>query len=91
MASAGISVKPDEHVDSPPRLVAIQPDTQLFTAFGGYVEQNELRPGQYVWVWYATRNPRKAGDPPRAAVIMPFSLDPADQPSDRTAPCVDDG
>jgi len=87
VAKAGISVKPDDHLHPKPIFISIRRDTQLFTAFGGFVEPSELRAGQYVWVWYVTRDPRRAGSPPKAAVVMPFSMDPTDQPSTRTAPC----
>jgi hypothetical protein len=58
------------------------PKTQFFTAFGGAYDPDELRPGQHVWVWFITADPSKAGTPPQAAVIMLWSTDPADKPSD---------
>ena len=53
-----------------------------FSAFGGAIDREQLSPGIYVWVWYEHRNPLRSGNPPRAAVVMPFSLDPDDQPED---------
>ena len=57
--------------------------TKFFTAYGGPYEQNELRPGQYVWVWFITADPNKAGTPPQAAVGMLWSTDPEDRPSEQ--------
>lgn len=55
--------------------------TDYFTAYGGRYESERLRVGQYVWVWYVTANPVLAGNPPRAAVVVLWSLDPDDKPS----------
>jgi len=57
--------------------------TKFFTAYGGPYEQNELRPGQYVWVWFITADPNKAGTPPQAAVVTLWSKDPEDRPSEQ--------
>jgi hypothetical protein len=57
--------------------------TKFFTAYGGPYERDELRPGQYVWVWYITADPNKAGAPPQAAVVMLWSKDPEDRPSEQ--------
>ena|GEM_PF-2407522 len=61
--------------------VRLTSKTKLFTAFGGLYTVDQLRAGQYVWVWYVTPDPRKAGTPPAAAVVMLWSTDPADKPS----------
>jgi hypothetical protein len=58
--------------------------TGLFTAFGGLVSSHELRPGQYVWVWYVTADPAKAGTPPHAAVVLVWSKDSDDKPDSKT-------
>jgi len=90
VTSATISIKPNAEVEAAPVIVAVQNETQLFTAFGGYVDREELRVGQYVWVWYVSRSPIWAGNPPRAAVVIPYWGDPADQPSPGDRPCADD-
>lgn len=90
IASATISVMPKSEIEAAPVIVAVQDETELFTAFGGHVDREELRVGQYVWVWYVSRSPIWAGDPPRAAVVMPYSMDPHDQPSPGNRPCADD-
>jgi hypothetical protein len=78
-----ITVKKDSRKGTPQELVKFQlaPKTDFFTADGGPYESDRLRVGQYVWVWYATANPAQAGNPPRAAVVVLWSLDPDDQPS----------
>ena len=58
--------------------------TKFFTTYGGYYMPEELRSGQYVWVWYVTSKPDEAGIPPRAAVVMLWSTDPTDKPSANT-------
>jgi len=56
--------------------------TEFFMAYGGNYKPGQLRPGQYVWVWHITEDPKKAGRPPQAAVVMLWSLDPNDKPSE---------
>jgi hypothetical protein len=51
---------------------------EFFTAYGGDYAPDELRSGQYVWVWYLTANPAEAGTPPRAAVVKLWSKDQTD-------------
>jgi len=67
---------PSTHVVS---IVFVE-STQCFGAYGGLVDRQELKPGQYVWVWYASRGEARTHNPPRAWLVMPFSLDPSDQP-----------
>lgn len=62
-------------------VVRLTSRTEFFSAYGGAYKPNELRPGQYVWVWYITQDPRKAGSPAQAAVVMLWSTDPNDKPS----------
>ena len=61
--------------------VGLTAKTQFFTAYGGPYSSDELRSGQYVWVWYITADPAKAGTPPNAAVVMLWSKDPSDKPT----------
>jgi hypothetical protein len=61
-------------------VVAVSDSTELFTAYGGIVDREELKPGVYVWVWYTHRTASESGNPPRAAIVMPYSLDPNDLP-----------
>ena len=63
-------------------IVRLMPQTEFFTAYGGYYKSNELSSGQYVWVWYVTEDPKKAGTPPQAAVVMLWSTDPSDKPTE---------
>jgi hypothetical protein len=56
--------------------------TDFFSAYGGPYDREDLRAGQYVWVWYITADPGKAGVPPDAAVVMMWSKDPDDKPSE---------
>jgi len=63
-------------------IVRLMPQTEFFTAYGGYYKSNELSAGQYVWVWYVTEDPKKAGTPPQAAVVMLWSTDPSDKPTE---------
>jgi hypothetical protein len=58
--------------------------TDLFTAFGGLVSSNQFRPGQYVWIWYVSADPAKAGTPPHAASVVVWSLDPDERPTSAT-------
>ena len=44
--------------------VELTSKTEVFTADGGDYTPDELRSGQYVWVWYVTANPAEAGPPP---------------------------
>ncbi len=62
-------------------IVRLMPRTEFFTAYGGLYKSNELNSGQYVWVWYVNEDPKKAGTPPQAAVIMLWSTDPSDKPT----------
>ncbi len=64
--------------------VRINSRTDFFTAYGGPYKADELRAGQYVWVWYISPDPSKAGTPPRAAVVVLWSKDPDDKPDDKT-------
>jgi hypothetical protein len=68
-----IEVKPDKSKGS--KKIKIDMNTELFTVFGGIVERNEIMKGQYVYVWYVGCDPKKAGSPPRAAVIQFYALD----------------
>ena len=43
--------------------VELTSKTEFFTAYGGDYTPDELRSGQYVWVWYVTANPAEAGTP----------------------------
>jgi hypothetical protein len=61
--------------------VRLPSKTAFFTAYGGGYAPEELRSGQYVWVWYVTANSAEAGTPPRAAVVMLWSKDKSDKPS----------
>jgi hypothetical protein len=61
--------------------VQLKARTQFFTAYGGLYTPDQLRAGQYVWVWYVTADPAKAGKPPAAAVVVLWSRDAADKPS----------
>lgn len=63
--------------------VQLTSKTEFFTAYGGYVAPDEVLPGQYVWVWYITADPAKAGKPPRAAVVMLWSTSRNEEPSPR--------
>jgi hypothetical protein len=65
--------------------------SDLFTAFGGLVRRDEFRPGQYVWVWYVSADPAKAGTPPHAASVVVWSLDPDDRPTSATRWSYDKG
>jgi hypothetical protein len=73
-----ITIKP-KHASAAIKVV-ITKTTAFFSYHGGMVKREELAIGQYVWVWFVTRDPKQAGNPPKAAVVMPFSLDPNDQP-----------
>jgi hypothetical protein len=61
--------------------IKLTSQTEFFSAYGGSYKPDQLRSGQYVWVWYITEDPKKAGKPPKAAVVMLWSLDPSDKPS----------
>jgi hypothetical protein len=63
-------------------IVRLMPRTEFFSAYGGFYTSNELRSGQYVWVWYVSEDPKKAGTPPQAAVVMLWSTDPSDKPTE---------
>lgn len=63
-------------------VVRLTSKTEFFSAYGGLYTPDTLRAGQYVWVWYIAADPRKAGTPPQAAVVMLWSSDPDDKPSD---------
>jgi hypothetical protein len=56
-------------------------ETELFTSFGGYCKTKDLHPNQYAWIWYVTKDSKKAGTPPKIAVLMIWSKDPKDQPT----------
>ena len=82
-AKQSLKVKRDSHDAGVGTTVNIQlaSKTKFFTANGGYYTPDELRSGQYVWVWYVTPNPAEAGTPARAAVVMLWSKDQTDIPS----------
>lgn len=63
--------------------VELKTKTDFFTAYGGPYNPDRLRSGQYVWVWYVTADPTKAGTPPAAAVVILWSKDPSDKPSQK--------
>jgi hypothetical protein len=83
-SSDSVTIDPDrkDGIKTLPVSVKFIPNTNFFTAFGGFYTSGELQPGQYLWVWYITENTKKAGMPPRAAVIMLWSRDPNDKPSE---------
>ena len=64
--------------------VQLSKKTDLFTAFGGLVTHDQFRPGQYVWIWYVSADPAKAGTPPHAASVVVWSTDPDDRPTSAT-------
>jgi hypothetical protein len=82
-AKRSVTVKRDSRDASVGTTVNVQltSKTEFFTAYGGAYTPDELRSGQYVWVWYVTANPAQAGTPPRAAVVMLWSRDQSDKPS----------
>jgi hypothetical protein len=82
-AKQSVTVKRDSRDPAGGTTVNVQltPKTEFFTAYGGLYTPDELRSGQYVWVWYITANPAEAGTPPRAAVMVLWSTDPSDKPS----------
>ncbi len=61
--------------------VRLTPKTKFFTAYGGAYDPDQLRTGQYVWIWYITADPAQAGIPSRAAAVVLWSTDPSDKPS----------
>jgi hypothetical protein len=81
-AKQRVKVKRDSRDASVGTTVNIQltSKTGFFTAYGGDYSPDELRSGQYVWIWYVTANPSEAGTPPRAAVVMLWSKDQTDKP-----------
>ena len=76
VAAGEITVEQDAAEGSVARAfrVRIGSSTEIFTQYGGYVAQDELRPGQHASVWYPTRVPRQ--NPPTAAVVMLDSTEP---------------
>jgi hypothetical protein len=70
--------------------VQLTPKTQFFTAYGGDYNPDELRSGQYAWIWFVTADPAKAGKPPRAAVVMLLSTSVSDKPSAKVRSRFDD-
>jgi len=78
-----LTLRADSHGASEGEKVTVEltAKTQFFTAYGGPYSPGELRSGQYVWVWYITADPAKAGTPPHAAVVMLWSKDPSDKPT----------
>jgi hypothetical protein len=64
-------------------IIRLTSDTQIFTNFGGYCKRDDLSKDQYAWIWYITKNSKKAGTPPRSAVVMLWSKNPNDKPSDK--------
>jgi hypothetical protein len=66
VAKQRVKVKRDSRDASVGTTVNIQltSKTEFFTAYGGDYSPDELRSGQYVWVWYVTANPAEAGTPP---------------------------
>ena len=57
------------------RRVAVLPNTELFTVYGGGFEPQELRPGQHTLIWFRDCTAPKRGTP-AAAVIQICSLAP---------------
>jgi hypothetical protein len=82
-AKQSVKVRRDSRDASVGKTVNVQftSKTRFFTAYGGYYTPDELRLGQYVWVWYITANPAEAGTPAHAAVVMLWSKDQTDKPS----------
>lgn len=83
VAKRVISVRPESRNRESLPIVEFRttPKTEFFTAYGGDYSPNNFRTGQYVWVWYITQDPAKAGTPPQAAVVILWSKDPRDKPS----------
>jgi hypothetical protein len=81
--SSTISVNEDAGSLATKRVskVELRPRTQFFSAYGGPYDVDDLAAGQYVWVWYVTADPKASGTPPKAAVVMLWSSDPADKPT----------
>jgi hypothetical protein len=59
--------------------VELTKGVDYFTAFGGFVRLDELRPGQYIWMWYENCSSSNA-DIQKAKVVKVYSLDPNDKP-----------
>ena len=80
----GLTIQRDRRDKKVGSTVTVQftPRTDFFSAFGGSYRRDQLRSSQYVWVWYVTADPAQAGTPPRAAVVMLWSKDPDDKPSE---------
>ena len=57
--------------------------TTFFFYSGGILFPDELSSGQYIWIWYITENPKMAGNPPIAAVIMLWSTNIKDVPANK--------
>ncbi len=68
--------------DGSTATVAVSDSTEIFSAYGGIVDREQLVPGLYVWVWYIHHTASRSGNPPQAAIVMPYSTDPRRQPED---------
>jgi hypothetical protein len=61
-----VKVEPgSEHIE-----FRVNDNTQLFTAYGGFVSKEELVVGPMTRVWYVGCDVSKAGSPPVAAIVM---------------------
>ena len=68
-------------------MIAVEtsPETKFYKLVGGVVLRQELMAGHRVRVWFVSHKPPYV--PPRAAVVMLASLDPADDwPKEPPAP-----
>ncbi|MEO8603179.1 MAG: hypothetical protein ABI629_11440 [bacterium] len=81
VAQGDLSVTVDGEPDRQAR-VRIRSETQMVSLYGGTFDPEELRSGQYVWVWYRTGQPVSFDEVRDAAVVMLWSTDPSDQPPD---------
>lgn len=61
------------------KKVELTKGVDYFTAFGGFVKPDELRPGQYVWIWYEDCGSSNAKIQ-KAKIVKVYSLDPNDRP-----------
>jgi hypothetical protein len=63
--------------------IRITADTKLFTEAGGAIDLADLVQGQYAWIWYKNQAVNKKPTAPEAAVLILWSKDPKDQPTDK--------
>jgi hypothetical protein len=62
------------------KKIRLTKKTDMFTEFGGIVRATDLALGQYVWIWYKSKNINATAQPEAAALIL-WSTDSKDQPS----------